>query len=210
MKRRIYDVSVLIRPEMPIWPGDPGFKRTLYVSFEEGGSHDVSMITMGSHTGTHVDAPAHFIQGGPTVDKMPLDILVGEATVFGLDVEKEITTSDLETLDLDGATRVLFKTRNSTLWQRDEFTPDFVSFSADAAQYLVEKGIKLVGIDYLSVGSFYEDGGEVHKIFLSNGVIVVESLNLSEVEPGQYELMCLPLRILGGDGAPARVLLREI
>jgi len=209
-EKRIYDVSVAVHPAMPTWPGDSGFKRSLVHSIKEGASSDLSFITMGSHTGTHVDAPAHFIQGGPTVDELPVDTMIGQVIVFGLDVEKEITRSDLEVLDFDGNTRVLFKTRNSSLWELGKFTPDFVSFAPDAAQYLVGKGIKLVGIDYLSVGSFYEGGEYVHRIFLRNGVVVVESINLSDVSPGIYELICLPLKILGTEGAPARVLLREL
>ncbi len=208
-QRKLYDISIELRPGLPVWPGDPGFKRALYASFEKAG-YDVSMITMGSHTGSHVDAPAHFIEGGATVDMLPLDILVGKAAVLELGVEKEITRSDLETLDFGGNIRVLFKTRNSSLWELGEFTPDFVSFAPGAAQYLVDKGIKLVGIDYLSVGGFYEGGEYVHRIFLGNGVVVVESVNLSDVPPGIYELMCLPLRIIGGEGAPARVLLKEV
>lgn len=208
-QKKIYDISVPLRPGIPIWPGDPGFKRALFASFEKVG-YDVSMITMGSHTGSHVDAPAHFIEGGATVDMLSLDILVGQVVVFELDVEKEIARSDLETLDFGDNIRVLFKTRNSSLWELDEFTPDFVSFTPDAAQYLVDKGIKLVGIDYLSVGGFYEGGEYVHRIFLGNGVVAVESINLSDVSPGTYELMCLPLRIIGGEGAPSRIVLKEV
>lgn len=208
-KKKIYDISIPLRAGMPVWPGDPGFKRTLFASFEKVG-YNVSMIMMGSHTGTHVDAPAHFIEGGATVDTFSLDVLVGQVIVFELAAEKEITRSDLEVLDFNDNTRVLFKTRNSSLWELSEFTPDFISFAPDAAQYLVDKGIKLVGIDYLSVGSFYEGGEYVHRIFLGNGVVVIESINLLDVPPGTYELMCLPLRIIGGEGAPARVLLKEI
>jgi len=208
-KKRIYDVSVSIRQAMPTWPGDPGFGRTLVHSIEGGASSDVSEIRMGSHTGTHVDAPAHFISNGATVDKLPLDILVGEAAVFELDVQSRIIQTDLELLGIAGEVRVLFKTRNSALWKRDEFTDDFVSFSPEAARYLVEQGVKLVGIDYLSVGE-YSKGVEVHHAFLENGVVVVEGLNLSSVKAGRYEMMCLPLKILDAEGSPARVLLREL
>lgn len=208
-EKRIYDISVSIRPAMPTWPGDPGFNRTLVHSIEGGASSDVSEIRMGSHTGTHVDAPAHFISGGATIDKLPLDILVGEAAVFELDVQGQIIQADLEFLDITGEVLVLFKTRNSSLWKRDEFTDDFVSFSPEAARYLVDQGIKLVGIDYLSVGE-YQKGTEVHRVFLENGVVVVEGLDLSNVKAGRYEMMCLPLKILDAEGSPARVLLREL
>jgi arylformamidase len=194
---------------MPTWPGDPGFERSLHHSIAGGASSDVSVITMGSHTGTHIDAPAHFLPGAPSVDELPLDVLVGEAVVFELDVEDRITRADLEELELAGNTRVLFKTRNSSLWERDEFTPDFVYLASEAAEYLVNAGVKLTGIDYLSVGR-YDGGGRVHRTLLEHGVVVVEGLNLSKVEPGNYEILCLPLKILGADGAPARVLLREM
>ncbi|MDI6816904.1 MAG: cyclase family protein [Actinomycetota bacterium] len=203
---KLYDVSIDIHEAMPTWPGDPGFERTLLHSISGGASSDVSVIKMGSHTGTHVDAPAHFLEGAPTVDQLPLDVLVGEAAVFGLDVETAITPAELGALGLEGVSRVLFKTRNSALWQKKGFAEDFVYFTPDAAAYLVEAGVRLVGIDYLSVGEYHK-GTEVHHAFLKSGIVIVEGLNLSGVEPGRYEMMCLPLKIIGADGAPARVLL---
>ncbi|MCL6473060.1 MAG: cyclase family protein [Firmicutes bacterium] len=208
-QRRIYDISIPIRESMPTWPGDPGFERSLIRSIKAGAAYEASVIRMGSHVGTHVDAPAHFVLGAGTVDKLPLDILIGEVAVFELDVKEKITRDDLEGLKLADRRRVLFKTRNSKLWESDEFTPNYVYFTVDAANYLVGRGIRLVGIDYLSVAKF-ENGAEVHRIFLENGVIVIESLDLSAVRPGDYEIMCLPLKILGADGAPARVVLREL
>lgn len=208
-QRNIYDITVTMQPSMPIWPGDPGFERTLYRSIAGGDSADVSIIKMGSHTGTHIDAPAHFLLGAPTVDELPLDVLVGEAGVFALEADDRIMSADLEKLKLDGYSRILLKTRNSSLWSGEGFTPDFVSLDPSAAEYLAEAGVKLAGIDYLSVGA-YDDGVQVHRILLEHGMVVVEGLNLSEVMPGKYELMCLPLKILGADGAPARVLLREL
>lgn len=206
--KKLYDITVPIRSKMPIWPGDPGFERSIVHSIAEGASSDVSMIRMGSHTGTHVDAPAHFLQGGATVDRLPLDVLLGRATVFELDLKSEITRADLEPLNLRGCERALFKTRNSLLWESDEFIIDFVYFTPDAARYLVDEGVRLVGIDYLSVAE-YKHGTGVHRIFLQHGVVIIEGLDLLTVKAGTYELMCLPLKVLGAEGAPARVLLAE-
>lgn len=206
--KKIHDVTIAMYEGMPIWPGNPEFEHTLFKSMKEGASSDISVVKMGTHTGTHVDAPAHFISGASTVDELPLDILVGEAIVFELDVEEKIKRSDLEAIDFSNYIRVLFKTKNSTLWDKNEFVPNFVFFEADAARYLVEKGIKLVGIDYLSVGE-YKKGSEVHRILLGSGIIAVEGLDLSGIEPRSYDLMCLPLKVLGAEGAPARVFLGE-
>lgn len=202
----IYDISVGIHESMPTWPGDPGFERTLAHAISEGASSDVSVIRMGSHTGTHVDAPAHFLQGAPTIEQLPLDVLVGEVMVVEIESEKSITAQELEAAGVAGETRVLCKTRNSALWETPEFTTDFVYFTPDAAEYLAGVGVRLVGIDYLSVGEYHQGVG-VHQAFLKSGIVIVEGLNLSGVEPGRYEIMCLPLKIIGADGAPAQVLL---
>lgn len=205
---KIYDISVPLQEKMPLWPGDPGFKWTQTKSIERGDAANISNISLGSHTGTHIDAPVHFVQGAKTIDKVSVETLIGKATVFNIDSRQRITEDDLKKLDLEGVTRALFKTRNSNLWKTGEFTDDFVAFDIPAAQYLAGKGVQLVGIDYLSVGPF-EDGVGVHQAFLENEIVVVESINLSEVPAGDYELICLPLRILGSEGAPARALLRE-
>lgn len=206
---KIYDISVSLQEKMPLWPGDPGFKLTQKKSMAKGATANISAISMGSHTGTHIDAPAHFVNGAQTVDKIPVEVLIGRASVFELDCPHHISVGDLETLDLDGVSRALFKTRNSDLWAKGEFTQDFVSFDMSAAGYLVDKGVKLVGIDYLSVGPF-EDGVGVHLAFLGSGIVAMESINLSQVPAGEYELICLPLRVLGSEGAPARAVLKEL
>lgn len=205
---KIYDISVSLQDKMPLWPGDPGFKWTQTKSIEQGEVANLSKISLGSHTGTHIDAPVHFVNDAKTIDKLPIEMLIGKAIVFEVDSEQRISETDLKKLDLEGVTRALFKTRNSSLWESDEFTDDFVAFDIPAAKYLAGKGVQLVGIDYLSVGPF-EDGVGVHQAFLENEIVVVESINLSEVPAGEYELICLPLRILGSEGAPARALLRE-
>ena len=202
---KIYDISVGLHNAMHVYPGDPApdIKRILSIPRDTA---NVSMLCMGSHTGTHVDPPFHFIEGGYTVDEIPLEHLYGKAEVIDLTrVDKEITKKDLE-----GATSkiLLFKTRNSHLWGRDEFSPDFVYLGEDGARWAVENGVLTVGIDYLSIGSF-KAGEAVHKVLLGGGVTVIEGLDLRNVKPGKYTLACLPLKIVEGDGAPARAFLIE-
>lgn len=206
---KIYDISVSLRESMPLWPGDPGYNWTQTKSIEKGEAANLSKMSLGSHTGTHLDAPVHFVKGAKTIDQMPVEALIGKVTVFEVDCMHRITRGDLEKLDIGGVSRALFKTRNSSLWSRDDFTADFVSFDVSAAEYLAGKGVQLVGIDYLSIGPF-EDGVEVHQAFLKNDIMLLESVNLSGVAPGDYELICLPLKVLGSEGAPARAILREL
>lgn len=209
----IYDVSVPISNELPTWPGDPSVQLTVWRSLSSGDPANVSNLNFGAHTGTHVDAPAHFIEGAPMVEKLPLDVLIGEAQVVevpddlhGINEEFVIANCPRD------ITRVLFKTRNSAFWTESEpeFHTDFTYLELNAAQRLVEQGIKLVGIDYLSIEKYDSQNHETHLALLSYGVVIVEGLNLAEVPAGRYELICLPLRLRSakGDGAPARVVLR--
>lgn len=207
--QKFHDITIPLQESTIPWPGEAAFKREVYSSFERGDRYEASKLTMGSHLGTHIDAPAHFVRGAATIESLPFEVLIGEAKVVELDVEKEITAEDLKHLELAGNGRVLFKTRNSKLYQHNRFSPNYVYLTADAARYLVEAGIKLVGIDYLSIAEFHA-GDEVHQILLTGGVVVLETINLSDIEPGEYELICLPLKIVGGDGSPARAVLREI
>jgi arylformamidase len=168
---------------------------------------------MGAHTGTHVDAPAHFIEGAPTVSNMPLDVLMGEARVVEIsDDVRAIEAGHVASHNLNGAKRVLFKTRNSAFWADTAkgFRTDFTHITPGAARALVEQGVRLVGMDYLSVEQFKSENFETHNILLSNNVVIIEGLDLREVAAGAYELICLPLRLMGGtgDGAPARAVLR--
>jgi len=200
----VFDVSVVVKPGMPIWDGDPGVRLQRILAMASGGAANVSELCCGVHTGTHVDAPNHFIEGAPGVDSLDTAALVGPARVVDLrTVESLIDAAALSRVDLGGATRVLFKTRNSKLWERTDFEPDHVSIAPDGAQVLVSSGVRLVGIDYLSVGS-----PETHRILLGAGVVCLEGLDLRAVEPGGYELFCGPIKLEGADGAPARVLLR--
>ena len=211
---RIYDISVPITPgETPTYPGDPGLEVGSWAAISRGDAANVSVLNFGAHTGTHVDAPAHFIEGAPGLTSLPLEALVGAARVVeipgdALAVEEQHVGGDA----LKGATRVLFKTRNSAFWDapRGRFREDFTYIEPGAARALARAGVRLVGFDYLSVEKFGSEGFETHLALLSAGVVIVEGLDLRAVGPGVYELFCLPLKIAAGsgDGAPARAVLR--
>ena len=209
---KLHDVSVLISDKLPIWPGDPGISVKLTSSLARGDNANVTVIDMGAHTGTHIDAPFHFEPDGKTIDQLPIEILIGPCRVIEmLDVKESIGPSVLEKLDLGGAVRILFKTRNSRWWEygEKEFQKKFVHLSEEGARYLVEQGVKLVGIDYLSVERFKSPDHATHHLLLRNQVVIIEGLNLSGVAMGEYELIALPLKLKGADGSPARVVLRE-
>lgn len=205
-----YDISLEISPQMVIWPGDPTITLERVSKLEEGANANVSRVDMGVHTGTHVDAPYHFLKDGNTVDCLPLRLLTGRVYVLHLpDAVNEITARTLENAEIPPRTRrLLFRTRNSKLWARHEknFQEDYVGITADAAETLVKRGVKLVGVDYLSVAP-YHSTAKTHEILLKAGVVVVEGLNLSQVAPGRYTLYCLPLKLVGAEGAPARAIL---
>jgi arylformamidase len=212
---RIYDVSVPISELTPTYPGDPGIELKAWASIKRGDAANVTLLHFGAHTGTHVDAPAHFIEGASRVGMMPLEVLVGRAVVVEIPGEvRAIEASHLRASDLRGATRVLFKTRNSQFWADTAhgFHTDYTYIAPDAARLLVESGVRLVGIDYLSVEAFKPERYETHQVLLSSGVVIIEGLDLREVAAGMYELICLPLKITGGegDGAPARAILRTL
>ena len=197
---------------MPVYEGDPGVKIDAWSAFAKGDSSNVSMLNFGAHTGTHVDAPAHFIEGANTIDKLSLDVLIGPARVIHVPEERtEIDAAFLSGCNLDGVERVLFRTRNSGFWDQP-FRKDFTHLLPEAAELLVGKGVKLAGTDYLSIEKFHSGHHRTHLTLLSRGVVIVEGLNLAEVPAGNYELICLPLKIAdgSGDGAPARAVLRTI
>lgn len=212
---RIHDVSVSINTSMPVFPGDPGIEFEQWASLAKGDPANVTMLHFGAHTGTHVDAPAHFIEGSPGVSAMALDVLMGPARVIEFNDEVlAITASSIRAIDLAGVTRVLFKTRNSVFWNDPGrgFRRDFTYIEPDAAVALVELGVWLVGIDYLSVEKFGSTSFDTHTTLLEHGVVIIEGLDLRHVEQGDYELLCLPLKLAGGsgDGAPARTVLRSL
>jgi arylformamidase len=209
---KIYDITVPIHSTMPVYEGDPGVKIEAWSAFAKGDSSNVSMLNFGAHTGTHVDAPAHFIEGARKIDALPLEILIGPARVIRVpDDLTEIAPEFLEGCDLSGIERLIFHTRNSGFWN-EAFRRDFTHLLPEAAQKLVDGGIKLVGTDYLSIEKFHSGDHKTHRTLLSNNVVIVEGLSLSEVPDGDYELICLPLKIAdgSGDGAPARAVLRTM
>lgn len=206
----VYDVSVPLRPDMPTYVGEPGPRLDFHSLIARGNSANVSALSLGSHTGTHVDAPHHFLDGAPTVEALPLDAMVGPAHVVEYSGDGHLTAADLEAAGLpDDARRLLLKTGNGRFWDDDAFHTDFIGLAADAARWLLGRGIRLVGIDYLSIEQFRSPTHEVHKTLLEAGVVIVEGLDLRQVAPGPYFLVCAPLRVVGADGAPARVFLLD-
>ncbi len=189
---------------MHIYEGNPGVRLERHTAIAEGADANVSLLELGVHTGTHVDAPLHFIEGGAGAETLALDTMLGSAVVVdATGVDGELDEAALTALDLPaGARRILLKTRNSRLWEQDAFTHDFVRLTGTGARFLIDRGVQLVGIDYLSIGD-----AEAHRELLGAGITALEGLDLSQVEPGEYDLVCLPLRLEGSDGAPARAVL---
>ena len=206
---RTYDITLTITPDMIVWPGDPQVDMQRLSSISAGDNANVTQISMSCHTGTHVDAPDHFMNNGKTIESLTLDLLLGRAYVLHLPNVNLITASVLIDADIPPRTRrLLFKTRNSDFWAsgNKEFQTDFVALSVDAAEWLVDRNVKVVGIDYLSIAPF-KQGKPVHTILLEAGVVVIEGLDLSKVSQGRYTLTCLPLKLGGAEGAPSRAIL---
>jgi arylformamidase len=207
---RWLDVSVPLRTGMVHWPGDPGIRVERVKELSRGDDCTLSALSMGAHSGTHMDAPSHFLRGAPDLDSLSIEATVGRARVLAIRNPKEITAGELRQNRIRRGERLLFKTRNSArCWKSGAFVKDFVYISAAAARLLAEREAAFVGIDYLSVGGFYRDGRETHEILLRAGIWIVEGLDLSRVRPGPVDFVCLPIRIAEGEGAPARAILRE-
>jgi arylformamidase len=209
MAMRILDVTLTLSSGLPVWPNNPGVELERMNKIEAGANSNVSRLALGVHTGTHVDAPVHFIQGASGVDTLPLNTLMGRAYVLYLPKVSRVTATDLSRARIPPRTRrLLVRTRNSELWARGdaEFHTDYVGVGPDAAEWIVTRGIQLVGVDYLSVAP-WKESRPTHEILLKAGVVVVEGLNLNGVRPGPYQFVCLPLKLLGCDGAPARAVL---
>ncbi len=206
----IYDVTVPITNTMPVWPGDPAVQLMPKSHLSRDKSHTVRLtsIEMGSHTGTHLDAPYHFVEGGRQLHEIPLEQLIGKATVFEIPGVRSIGHRDLERLKWDGVERALFKTDNSKHWQEDKFYEDFVYLEPEGAEFIVERGVRLVGIDYLSIDKFKSEKHPTHFVLLRKNIVILEGLNLNSVPPGEYTLFALPLNLSGADGAPTRVILK--
>jgi arylformamidase len=211
LSKKYIDISVPVSPDLPSWPGSPAIQFERSLDLEKDDIATDTTLHFSVHTGTHVDAPLHFIRDGKSVDQIKLDVLIGETFVAVLPDEVESITADLlDKLPLpDQVNRLLLRTRNSYLWQTrvSEFQPDFVALTTDAAQWIVDQGIQLIGVDYLSVQR-YCDGPETHQILLNAEVVIIEGLNLTEVSEGVYDLICLPIKLQGVEGAPARVILK--
>ena len=209
---KIYDISLTITPGLPVWPGDPPVMLKRVSKMEEGKHNNVSQLALSAHAGTHVDAPYHFIADGETIEKLPLEILVGPAQVVELPADcTEITAQILRQAGIDdGMQRVLLKTRNSRYWTQPglPFQTDFAALSPDGAEYLVARGVRLIGIDYFSIAPF-NDSVPTHRVLLGAKLIILEGADLSQVPVGHYQLYCLPLKLGGSDGAPARAILIE-
>ncbi len=206
------DISLTISPDLPHWPGSPSIELSRRRDMDRGDPVNDSTLVCGVHTGTHVDAPLHFLADGADVTHLSLEALIGPAVVAELPDVDVITARDLEALNLPAATRrLLLRTRNSEIWQRGdrEFHTDFVALTVDAAHWVVERSIRLIGVDYLSVQIFRGDP-ETHMALLRAKIVIVEGLNLAQVAPGNYELICLPLKLAGAEGAPARAVLRKL
>lgn len=206
---KLIDVSVPLDANVPTYPGNTPYSLEPIKRIARGDSSNVSTIHLSAHAGTHVDAPRHFFDGGPGAEALPLEMLIGRARVIEVSTRKGIGAEELDAAHLAEDARVLIKTPNSRLWGSPEFHPDFVGVTESGAHYLVDHGIKVVGVDYLSVEEYKKPGAPAHHVLLGGGVIVIEGLNLRDVDPGVYEMFCLPLALVGSDGAPARVVLRR-
>jgi arylformamidase len=204
----LIDISLPIREGMVVYEGDPGISISAALALSRGEPANVSNLKLGSHTGTHMDAPLHFIDGAKSIDTLPLDLLIGPALVLEVDADRLVEPRHLTDPRIGAHARVLLKTRNSALWDRTSFARDYVALSLDGARVLMERGVKLIGIDYLSIEAFGAEGHPVHKTLLGAGIVILEGLDFRRVTPGVYELYCLPLRIAGGDGSPCRAILR--
>ena len=205
------DISVPLRTGMVHWPGDIPITIQQTFDMQRGDVANLRTLSMSAHTGTHMDAPLHFIAEGQSIDTIPFDATVGQARVIEIEDEHAITRVELEQYEPQLGERLLFKTRNSSIgWAECRyFLKDFVALNPDAARYLVECGVRTIGVDYLSIGPFGDEGVETHHVILGAGIWAIEGLNLANVDAGTYELVCLPLKIAGGDGAPARAILRK-
>jgi arylformamidase len=206
---RIYDISVGVSSDLPVWPGDPPVVLARVESIDKGADANVSRLEAGVHVGTHIDAPVHFLRDGYGVDAIPLKSLIGRAYVVDLRKAGTIDADALEAAGIPPRTRrLLFKTSNSDFWAKgvEKFQKDFVAVDPSGAEWLVRKGVRLVGVDYLSVAPF-NDGVRTHKILLEAGIVVLEGINLHSVSKGRYTIYCLPMKLVDSDGAPARAIL---
>lgn len=209
--RRILDITVPLSEKIPVWPGTKPVQIVKGASMEKGDEANTVYIHTTNHVGTHMDAPRHFVKNGATLDELPLELVCGRAKVIEVKSRDEISVEELKKAGIEGEERVLIRSRMSSIeWWKQEFITDFVHLSDAAAEYLVEAGVKLIGVDYLSVSGYQKNEVSVHKTLLGNGIWIIEGLRLAEAEAGYYELCCLPLKLQEGDGAPCRAILKSL
>jgi arylformamidase len=206
---KLIDVSVPLDGNLPNYPGNTSLTLEAVKRLSRGDSSNVSSVHMSVHAGTHVDAPRHMLDGGYAAEGLPLDLLCGRTRVIEVTTRRGVTAEDLAEFDLTEDVRLLIKTHNSRLWGSPEFHADYIGVTEPAAKFLVDRGVKVLGVDYLSVEEYKKAGKPAHHTLLGAGTIVIEGLNLRDVDPGTYEMFCLPLALVGADGAPARVILRQ-
>jgi arylformamidase len=206
---KLIDISVPLDDKLASYPGNTPFSIEPIKRIARGDSSNVSTLHMSAHSGTHVDAPRHFFDSAPGTEALSLEMLIGRTRVIEIPTRKAVTWEDLAAFDLSEDVRLLLKTSNSRLWGSPEFHSEFIGLTESAARHLVDHGVKLVGVDYLSVEVFHTPGAPAHHVLLGAGTVVIEGLNLRDVDPGVYDMFCLPLRVSGCDGAPARVVLRR-
>lgn len=205
------DITITIKDKMIAWPGESEVNIRRDMEISSGDAANLTHLDMSAHTGTHMDAPLHFIENGNDISKMPLSAVIGEARVLEINDVDVIDAGDLKKYDIKKDERILFKTRNSNLnWYNQPFSENFVHLSTEAAEYLAGIGVRTLGIDYLSISGYKKNEVSVHRAILEAGIWVIEGLNLTGINPGKYDLICLPLKILEGDGAPARAIIRPI
>lgn len=204
------DISVPVRNGMVHWPGDTPFERRMDSEIAKGDVANVSQMTGSVHTGTHMDAPRHFISNGKSIDALPFEATIGPARVIGIEDPKAIRVSEIEKHTIGPGERILFRTANSgRVWSTDAFQQEYVYVTPESAAYLARLPVRIIGVDYLSVGGFHSGNPETHRALLGAGIWIIEGLDLQNVEPGNYEMICLPLKLMGSDGAPARAVLRR-
>ena len=206
---RFYDLTLELKEDIIVYPGDPNFEMEDICSISLGDSYNISSISMGTHTGTHIDAPKHFYNESKTIDKISIDRLIGKVKVLDMGNLKEISKQDIEDFNIEEGDKVFFKTNNSKLLKNNIYSEDFVALTKDAAKYLVDKKVYTIGIDYLSIEKNNSEFNDVHLLLLEKDIVIVEGINLSDVEQGIYNFAALPLKIKDGDGAPTRVVLWE-
>lgn len=206
---KLIDISLPLDASLATYPGNTPFGLEAIKRLSRGDSSNVSTLHMSAHAGTHVDAPRHFFDDGAGAEALSLEMLCGRTRVVELTTRRAVTAEDLADFDLSEDIRLLLKTPNSRLWGSPEFHSDFVGVTEGGARFLVDRGVKVLGVDYLSVEQYKTPGAPAHRVLLGSGTIVIEGLNLRDVEPGTYEMFCLPLAVVGADGAPARVVLRR-